>query len=237
MSGAFNFRDLGGYASSLGGQVKTGLLFRSDDLFRLNQADLELISQMGIRLVIDLRTLLERERGTFLRHNHSASYQHLPLMDVSARVGQRVVGERYLQERYREILTDGAPQFVRVFEQLSKSDNLPAVFHCAVGKDRTGLIAMLCLGLLGVSYQDIVADYVLTSHAVKEMIDWLRREQPELARAVEALPQVVMGAHEDTMSDTLKWIDDTFGSLYGYARYIGIEKAAIDNFRDELLSR
>lgn len=234
--GAFNFRDLGGYEALDGSTVRTGVLFRSDDLARLTEADLDIFGALGIRLVIDLRTPEEVEsRGSFTDHGHTAAYINLPLMDISASPREPRESERYLVDRYRQILIEGAPQFVKVLDRLSNSEAVPAVFHCAVGKDRTGLIAMLCLGLLGVSDEQIAFDYSLTTQSVATLIEWLEREHPEVAETVKSLPKAMMSSNASTMLETISWLKAGFGSFEGYAAYAGIPARQVSQLRQLLL--
>lgn len=236
LEGAFNFRDLGGYPTQSGRRVRTGQLYRADDLFRLSRSDLIELELRQLRLVIDLRTNEEAaRRGSFAQHDHVAQYLRIPLMDISVRNEASDLPESYLEDRYREILLDAGPQFAHIITRILQEDALPAVFHCAVGKDRTGLLAMLVLGLLGVNDADIVADYSLTTVATATMLSWLRANHPELAASVEAIPQVLISSEPQTMQATLQWLRQTFGSFESYAGFIGITQREVSELRRRLL--
>jgi protein-tyrosine phosphatase len=236
LEGAFNFRDLGGYLNASGRRVRIGQLYRSDDLFRLSDADLAELSRRQIRLVIDLRTNEEAgRRGTFEHHGHEAGYLRIPLMDVSAQSSSPTLPDSYLEDRYREILIEGGPHFARILDRLLQENALPAIFHCAVGKDRTGLLAMLLLGLLDVSDEVIVADYALTKIATTAMISWLRLHHPEVAESIDALPPILISSEPETMESTLAWLRRTFGNFENYAAYVGISHATIEQLRLRLL--
>src|SRR5689334_2931769 len=79
----FNFRDLGGYRTVDGPQLRWGRVFRADGLHRLTESDLEAVRRLGLRTVIDLRTPAElAERGTFPVDAHPVDFHHLPIIDV-----------------------------------------------------------------------------------------------------------------------------------------------------------
>ena len=78
------------------------------------------------------------------------------------------------------MLSEGSDRVARVIDHLDEAEVLPAVFHGAAGKDRTGVLAMLLLGALGVRAEFVVADHALTGGGMERMPDWARREHPEL---------------------------------------------------------
>ncbi len=238
LEGAFNFRDLGGYDTSSGKTVRVGMLFRSDNLSGLSDGDLETIEGLGIRTVIDLRTPREAEvRGTFPVDRLKVDYVQSSLIDISAdhslAKGDRA--HEYIFFRYTQMLIEGARGIKAVFDLLLSPHSLPAVFHCAVGKDRTGLIAALILDSLGVGRDSIVQDYALTSESVAAMISWLEVVAPEIAAQIKELPQVVMSAEAPNMSRVLEWLDQHHGGSSGYLASIGVNLADLDDFRERLL--
>ena len=143
---------------------------------------------LGLRTVIDLRSDPELdERGRFPVDAHPVVFHHLPVVDKTWSPG------RTTQVRPRRRLPDlGVPRHARrsgrhVSRKRSscwpQPDALPAVFHCAAGKDRTGLLAALLLGSLGVSHDDIVDDYSLTVAGMDRFRAWADRELARVERA------------------------------------------------------
>ena len=153
-------------------------LFRADGLHRLTEADIATLEPLGLRTVIDLRSAPELdERGRFPVDSHPVVFHHLPIIDATWAAADRPNYDRdedFLIWAYQEMLTIGAPRFAAAFEALAEPGALPAVFHCAAGKDRTGLLAALVLGSLGVSDDDIVADYTLTVEGMVRFRAWAR---------------------------------------------------------------
>ncbi|MFD9215460.1 tyrosine-protein phosphatase [Streptomyces sp. NPDC059544] len=170
-----NFRDLGGYPTGDGRSVRWGRLYRSDSLAKLAGDDWERFLGLGIGTVVDLRYPWEIEaRGrvpedaSFAYHN--LSIEHRPYDQPS--LGTEVEVGPFLAERYLEVADDGVAELRQALGVIAAADG-PVVFHCASGKDRTGLLAALVLLLLGVSEADAVEDFALTELATGRLLaDW-----------------------------------------------------------------
>ncbi|MEZ5261759.1 MAG: tyrosine-protein phosphatase [Acidimicrobiales bacterium] len=170
LEGPSNFRDLGGYQAADGRIVRWRRIFRSDAL-RLTDADVAVLrDEIGLRLVIDLRTGFEfghRDGGgneNYVRRNLAVGAQrvHLPMVDET-RIQRQASDERPIAARsYLKMFERGGPALAEAFSLIAEPDNHPLVFHCAAGKDRTGILAAMLLGLLGVDDDTIVADYALS---------------------------------------------------------------------------
>ena len=205
--GVYNFRDLGGYVTDDGRSVRWRTLFRADGLGRLTAGDLETLRPIALKTVVDLRRARELdERGRFPVESYPVAFHHLPVMDTTwdrelAR-SENLPATEFLHRAYTAMLVEGAPRFADAFRVLSGPDALPAVFHCAAGKDRTGLLAALVLGALGVDAPDIVADYALTQATMERFVERIRSESPD-ASLIDAAPQVFFAAEPAAMTRVL----------------------------------
>jgi protein-tyrosine phosphatase len=239
LEAAYNFRDLGGYPTADGRVTKWRTLFRADGLHRLTEADLRVMRDIGLRTVVDLRTADELiERGRFPLNAHPVGYHHVSLMDVIWDPGQAPAESSgapvadFLLERYIEMI-DGAGQRIGdVFAILSDPAALPAVFHCAAGKDRTGILAALLLSSLGVVDDDVVADYALTGEAVPRMLAaWkaAAAANPLAGGEVPATPApaAFLAAEPDAMARLLELIRAVHGSTRDYVRTLGVSDAVL----------
>jgi protein tyrosine/serine phosphatase len=121
----------------------------------------------------------------------------------------------------------------RVVATLAQSST-PAVYHCAAGKDRTGVISAILLGLLGVREEIIVADYAATQQNLQEIVDRLLQSEG-YREVLDSLPADTMHAEPETMFSLLRQIRQRYGSIRGYARDIGLEDAEIDRLEARLL--
>lgn len=234
-----NFRDMGGYDTADGRTTRWGMLYRADGLYRLTDADLEVVAALGLRTVIDLRTPNELdERGRFPFEKHPVDFHHLSVIDAtwqSTAAPAYDTDAEFLTWAYRQMRAQGGPRFVAAINVLARPDALPAVFHCAAGKDRTGLLAALLLGALGVSHDQIVADYALTAEGMERMRAWATREFPDLAARMADTPSAMLAAVPEAMASTLAEICAEHGTVRSYVVSLGVTQATLDSLADALL--
>ena len=136
----FNFRDLGGYHTADDRTVRWRTVFRADGVHRLT---IDNIAPLGMRTVLDLRTPGELdERGRFT--HDSIGYHHLPILERTwdrNTLNVEIDAAEFLADRYLEMLDEGGDSIARALHILADPSSLPLVFHCAAGKDRTGVVA------------------------------------------------------------------------------------------------
>ena len=234
-----NFRDLGGYRTADGRTTLWRTLFRADGLYRLTPTDVATLEPLGLRTVIDLRSDTELdERGRFPVEAHPVVFHHLPIVDATWADLDRPAYERdedFLIWAYHEMLSVGAPRFAKAFDALAEPGALPAVFHCAAGKDRTGLLAALLLGSLGVSHDDIVADYELTVEGMARFRIWADREFPEWAARMASMPAAFGAALPEAMREIIDELCAEHGSIRNYVRSIGVSDETLATLESVLL--
>jgi protein-tyrosine phosphatase len=235
-----NFRDLGGYPSNDGRITRWRVLFRADGLYRLTPHDVRTVVELGVRTVVDLRTSNEVEsRGTFPRNGHDVAYHHVPIIDATWNETETLETDdvvEFLVWAYRAMLAEAAPRFAEAFSVLTTNHALPAVFHCAAGKDRTGLLSALVLGSLGVSHEVIAGDYALTERAIQRLIAWAREHQPELAELYLRMPAKFAAADPRAMRVILDDVSSRHGSVRNFVREIGVSDQAVTTMTDALLT-
>jgi protein-tyrosine phosphatase len=245
LDGPANFRDLGGYPTEHGETTRRGRVYRSDSLSYLSDRDLALLrDEHGVRTVIDLRAgheVADHGHGPLSAHVRQL---HLPIVDQtreppqpaqSRRVLRRPPKYQTLDQIYALMLREYAERFGMVLRAISEPDAAPLVFHCAAGKDRTGLVAMLLLGLAGVPDELIVSDFAVTESRMPEII----ARHGERAEAVDKLPEVAgqqYGAQPGTMHTVLATLREEHGSVEGYVRGAGVDAVAVDRLRALLLA-
>lgn len=186
--GAPNFRDLGGLRTTDGRQVRAGRLFRSDSLADLTPDDLVLFATLGVRSIVDLRDPQERHRKPNRLPAAAAVRQHtIGFLPPGAHHLLRSLGpestvetvHRTLIEYYKAFALTHATNYARMFDALLEADALPALIHCTSGKDRTGFGVALILSALGVPREQIVADYLRSNHAPRDIRFMLPADIPE----------------------------------------------------------
>jgi protein-tyrosine phosphatase len=231
-----NFRDLGGYRAEDGRIVRRGRLYRSDSLGKLQGEDLLRFQALGVRTVIDLRYPFEiAARGRVPEAEgltyHNLSIEHRPY--IQADIAADVDAVRFIADRYLEMAQDGVVEIRQALEILAREENAPAVFHCAAGKDRTGLIAALVLALVGVGEEDIVADFALTGLAAERVLaDFLARHPertytwPDYGKAPAAIMEIFLAD-----------LKAKHGSVHGYVTdALGVDAEVVAALRLHLLT-
>ncbi|ORT56761.1 tyrosine-protein phosphatase [Streptomyces sp. CB03238] len=234
-----NFRDLGGYVTGDGRRVRWGKLFRSDSLGKLSASDggedWDRFLALGVRTVIDLRYPWEidatgRVPGHPSLAYHNLSVEHRPYNQAG--LGPDVEPGPYLVQRYLEVAHDGVKELRRALEVIAAAEDAPVVFHCASGKDRTGLLAALVLALLGVDETDIVEDFTLTELATERLVaDWRAAHSgrlpdwPGYGRAPADVMRLFLAA-----------LAERHGSVCGYATgLLGVDDDLVAALRENLL--
>jgi protein-tyrosine phosphatase len=228
LAGCVNFRDLGGYPTADGKRLRWRALFRADGLSRLDAEDCAQLAALGLATVIDLRTVGEVEqRGRFPEDAFEVEYHHLPLTDVLPPQEDlsRYDEPAFVTSRYRQLFTEGSTSLTRAIRVLAEPAALPAVFHCSAGKDRTGVLAALVLGFLGVPRDVIVEDYALSAEAMVALLARLKAEYADAADEVERYAPAVISVAPQTMEAFLDSLHDDHGSFDQLATTLGITDA------------
>lgn len=237
LSGCVNFRDLGGYLAADGRSVRWRRLFRADGLTRLDEDDCAQLADLGLATVIDLRTQGEVDgRGRFPVDSFEVEYHHLPLTDVLPPQEdlERYDEPAFVTSRYRQLFSEGSSSLAQAVRVMAEPGALPAVFHCSAGKDRTGILAALVLGFLGVPRDVIVEDYALSAEAMMALLERLKQEYAESVEEVERYAPAVISVAPATMADFLDALEDEHGTFTDLARTLGVTDA-VTRLRASLL--
>jgi protein-tyrosine phosphatase len=167
VAGVYNLRDLGGLVGLGGRLVRRGRVYRSD--FPGFSLDDEAVTKLGLRSVVDLR------------HHGEVDSECPPwaAYGVEHAVWTLAAGKTdSWHARYPAYLTHRPDTVVGAVRTVVNPASQPVLFHCAAGKDRTGVVAALVLSILGVAADDIVADYLITDEVVVSILARLRTVAP-----------------------------------------------------------
>lgn len=224
---AYNVRHLGDYATRDGKKTAGHSILRSASLHRLTDAGAAALADAGVRTVIDLRSdeELEREVTPDLTRFGIRSV-HAPVFQTNASpVGlgtDTFPGYGFVYERFLDV---GAPAYRTLFETVADTDD-GVLFHCAAGKDRTGVGAALLLEAAGVVHDDIVADYVLTAALLRPQVEeWLPEMKSRGITEERALE--LMDAPADAIETALATVREKHGGADSYLRSIGISASVL----------
>jgi len=239
LDGCVNFRDLGGYPTSDGRTLRWRLLFRSDALHALSARDVDrLRSELALSDIVDLRSTGElRAEGRGLLGQESIGFHHTPLFDgdlgsagseASKRAQTMTLGQRYVG--LLEIAREPIARVVRVLASARGG----AVYHCAAGKDRTGLISAVLLGALGVPDDLIVADYALSGERIDAIIDRVMNMKG-YEEALRAMPEDTLHARPESMQAVVDHVAARHGSMSDYLRSAGVDDRVLEQLRSKCL--
>ena len=211
LEGACNTRDLGGFRTASGGTVKRGLIFRSDELSSLTGTGMVKLGGLGVKTIIDFRSRREVERSG------ENPLKGIGTLELSLDCGNlesvmdtvnETTGPKIMKLVNRSLVRENTEVFREFFSLLASRENLPLLFHCAAGKDRTGFAAAMFLSSLGVSRGDIMNDYMLSTYGSGRKFGWLVERAPRLSSVVFVRPEYLAAAFDE--------IDALFGSVENY---------------------
>ena len=246
-----NFRDFGGHRTTNGATVKHEQLYRCGHLAHLGDAQISEMLGMKFATIADLRYLGERETekspwpieygDRVLSHDgeRNAEAPHMVMLRTGTLTIPAV--EQFYRDFYRDLPYDHLyrPLFAQTILRIAQGGS-PALIHCAAGKDRTGMMCGLILHCLGVSREDIIADYLKSGGA-----PGLIAMKPVMARrykrlydvdlnedAIDALLDVRAGYLLSTFSE----IEKRSGSVETYLAESGVDADVIARLRGHLLT-
>jgi protein-tyrosine phosphatase len=221
MEGGFNFRDMGGYRTISGKQVKWGKVFRSDELHNLTDNDLEYLNEIPLRTIVDFRSEQELKDApdkkpasvinsyalTITPGNRSNINDPEGLKDVVTESG-----ERFMKGINYSFVTDSSiiARYRKFFAILQDENQTPLLFHCTAGKDRTGMGAALFLASLGVDEETIYKDYMLSNKYIEKKYKAILDTLPSMKALLEVRPQYLQTGLEQIQKD--------HGSIENYLR-------------------
>lgn len=237
LEGCLNFRDLGGYPTADGRRVRWRRLFRSDALHGLTPADVRrLREELSIGEVIDLRSTAElRAEGRGLLEGERITFHHIPLFDGDTRGRELPPEPMSLAERYFLLAEIAAEAIGAVIRVLARSPHA-AVYHCAAGKDRTGVVSAVILGALGVRDEVIVADYAASQENLEAIVARLMAAEG-YRTMLETLPPDTLHAQPETMAELLDRVRQRYGSMRGYLAAAGVSDETVLALERSLLEK
>lgn len=250
LQGGRNFRDLGGYRGAGGRQVRWGHLYRSGVMSGLKAADMKYLSDLGVKVICDLRSIQERtsqpnpflaQGGVGAPHVVATDYDMMTL-DALQQARTREAAIETFAQAYVDFSQVLAPQYTDMFDRLARGE-APLAVNCSAGKDRTGMASALILSVLGVARETVVGDYALTqvyspppdprkvaaqaagAGLPKTQLDVYSKMQPEVLA-------VIGGSDRAVMRRALAKVDAKFGgpTQLAKARY-GMTDAKVARLR------
>jgi protein-tyrosine phosphatase len=250
-----NLRDVGGYKTRYGATIAFGLAYRSNTFNPLSAEDIKKLELLNLKNDYDLRTTSEAKLKpdqipsgvqyhmlNVLADAKSAAPAKIEALMHEPKKANVVLGggkiEALFIEAYREFISlPSAKQSYRtLFLSLADHENLPAVFHCTTGKDRTGWAAAALLTLIGVPKETVMADFMRTNEYTI----------PQFQRAIEAfvaaggdrsIPLAVLGVKVEYLEASFDEMQKQYGSIEKYfSEGLGIDPAGQKAIRNLFLT-
>ncbi len=254
ISAAPNFRDVGGYVTADGLTVARGLVYRSGVFYPMSPEAMKQLEPVGLKNVYDLRTTAEiqskpdqippgaqRRHLNVLADSATAAPAHLDALMVEPMKANAELGEGRIEAQfiggYREFITlPSARESYRVlFTSLADSRNLPAVFHCTGGKDRTGWATAALLTLLGVPRETVMQDYLRSN-------DYVLPQQAAVIESFVAgggsrsIPVAIFGVKAEYLEAAFDEMETRYGGIEAYfSEGLGIDAATQTQLRNLFL--
>ncbi len=229
-----NLRDMGGYKTTDGATVARGLVYRSNQLYNIGASDMLLLAKLNLKNDFDLRTAPERNAKPdelpvgvnnvwldVMAGNPAAGPANLIglLSDpkkANAELGNGKVEDMF-KVAYRQFISLPSAQkaFRELFLSLGDKNQLPALFHCTTGKDRTGWAAAALLTLLGVPIETVKKDYLRSNEYILPMYENLIK-QFVAAGGSPSIPEATLGVKEEYLNAAFDEMQTKYGSIKNY---------------------
>ena len=203
LHGTYNFRDMGGYLTQDGKKTKWGVIYRADELSRLSKEDLKTLKSFNIKTIIDFRSPEEIAMAPDKKPETVTKVFKIPVVfgNMDSLVKSiETTGEELMRQINSSAIEEAQAQYKEFFKIISDPSNLPLIFHCAGGKDRTGIAAALFLYSLGVDMENIYKDYLLSAELINKKYFNLVELNPKLAPGFTVKKEYLKAAF-DTMEN------------------------------------
>jgi protein-tyrosine phosphatase len=241
LQGAANFRDLGGYTTADGHHVKWGEIYRSADISKLTDADLAVLKDRKITYDVDLRGYKEQAQAPD-KLNPGTDYILCPagsdnidwLKEMSTLKGNQADSLMIVYYSTTQYLADRYKPFFDKLLNLPPDRSL--VFHCAAGKDRTGIGSALLLYSLGVPYDTIVDDYLASNYYRKNINAQLTVQMVKGMHMDPEVAKSMAGVKKEYLDATFAAITKQYGSVDIFLRtQIGLDDQKIALLKKKFL--
>ena len=233
--GCLNARDLGGYVTEDGRETRWGAVVRSDSPAALTEAGRAALAGYGVRAIIDLRLpaeLADHPNPFAEPGDHGIAYTNVSFIDPAAGFPPDTMS---LAENYLWMLDRFSGFLAQVMAAIANAPEGGVMVHCAAGKDRTGLISALLLGLAGVPADTIAADYAMTTELLWPRDQaWLENGPGERAEREAMLAR--FAPTTEVMVEVLERLTERFGGVEAYLLKTGLGRDDLDRLRDRILA-
>ena len=217
-----NTRDLGGYRTKDGIYTNSNILIRSDEPKQPSDRDIAYLLERHITTIIDLRGKSDIEKApSFFAGKPDFHYHNVPIEEGShVPESRQAVPDSYMK------IADAA-NIRQVFWHIAHAAG-GVLFHCAAGKDRTGVVSAILLLLAEVGESDIVADYMLTKECNQKRFALFRQKYPDVDINI-VIPS------EEYIVSFLRLFQEKYSDVQNYLHTIGLSAEEIELIKGKLV--
>ena len=245
LEGLVNARELGGFAAEGGRTTQYRRFVRSEVPCALSPGDMEFLKNYGVALSVDFRGRHETERmKSMLSEAEGIVYKNIPTYNKQVAQGAGVKNDRPFENWWSLYIKmcDGGRDWVKaVFEAFAGTDGC-IIYNCTTGKDRTGIISALLLGLCGVAEEDIIADYAVSEVYMRKKYLTLFKSMPPLKdgyakNAHKDVDSPFYRTEPENMRILLGHFKEKYGGITEYLEYCGLQGDVIKRIKHRLLEK
>lgn len=243
-----NFRDLGGYIGNNGRVVKKGQIYRSSQLSNLSEEEINDLVALNMQTIVDFRNQTERKANPD-DSVPRATYVSLDILseasaaspDVTTMLNNLTQAETLMEDVYTSLVTSKSASagYREFLDLLLTKEDTPLVFHCTFGKDRTGYGAALILKILGVSDQDILANYTESNDALKNFNQQLLNQLKQAYKLSNTQSQQLaplLGVNPTYLKHVFQTITANYQDFDTYLeKELAFDQAKVTAFREKFL--
>ena len=242
IAGAYNVRDLGGYRTEEGKVTKTGQFVRSDSLHRIQNHGIKYLVKKNLSTVIDLRTKkeIEDEPNPFSNFE-GVKFINIPLLE---NLSPTFLGTNKIEKNldnpllsfYLSVLHERQSAIREVFLEIFNADPGLILFNCTAGKDRTGIIAALLLGLVKVPVAEIIKNYTDSELFITELVEQFLEKSRLRGGDVESYAQMLR-CPPKTMANALDSISVRHTNIFTYLKLTGLSEEQLLGISHRLVDK
>ena len=225
-----NIRDLGGYKTDGGKFTKHNVFYRSGNTDKSSKNDMKkLIEVYNVKTVIDLRNSDEiKQSPDKFAEISEVNYINIPI-EYSECLEEFKSTDRRLAILYDYILKEKKQVLKAVFDAIANANEGSLLFHCTLGRDRTAIIAMLLLGLAGVSRNDIIQNYTISYDLIKNL-DIIKRDLILYGkRKTITLPEYI--------ESTMDFIENNYDTFENYLLDCNVSKSNLIKIKNRFIQQ
>jgi protein-tyrosine phosphatase len=227
-----NARDLGGHRTRDGARTREKSFLRTDDLYKLTPEGARALLAYGVKTVIDLRwpAELESRPSPFAVRDGKVRYSHISLLDGSEEEWISKAPGVPKEVWNCAVLDHSQGEIAEVLHTVAEAPPGVVLFHCAAGKDRTGVVAAMLLAAADVEPSEIAADYAISTEYISDA--YFAANPPETWDAVRE----DVRCPPEQIHNMIAHLDSRYGGVHAYLSKIGLSSDEIERIRSRLLS-